>query len=355
VDLHRYRRAEKQRAALWPVDAMDQEGVTVWVSEQMSEVLRIARRIAPTPLSVLLTGETGTGKEMLAREIHRASDRAERPFLPFNCSAVPRDMVESQLFGYRKGAFTGADASFPGVIRSAAGGTLFLDEIADVPLDVQPKLLRFLETREIHPLGESQPTQVDVRIVAATNANLEHLVAAGRFREDLFYRLNVVRLTLPPLRERREEIPALVQHYLRKYGDEQKKGQLALADETLEYLLLYGWPGNVRQLANEVRRMVALVEPDSTLTPAALSPELQASRRTIPAAAAAAAQGEPEIRLRLDQPLPLAVEMLEQTMIRSALKRSRGRVEEAAKLLGISRKGLFLKRRRWNLDQKQAS
>jgi DNA-binding NtrC family response regulator/tetratricopeptide (TPR) repeat protein len=355
ADLHRYRRAEKQRAALWPVDAMDQEGETVWVSEQMSEVLRIARRIAPTPLSVLLTGETGTGKEMLAREIHRASDRAERPFLPFNCSAVPRDMVESQLFGYRKGAFTGADAAFPGVIRSAAGGTLFLDEIADVPLDVQPKLLRFLETREIHPLGESQPTQVDVRIVAATNANLEHLVAAGRFREDLFYRLNVVRLTLPPLRERREEIPALVQHYLRKYGDEQKKGQLALADETLEYLLLYGWPGNVRQLANEVRRMVALVEPDSTLTPAALSPELQASRRTIPAAAAAAAQGEPEIRLRLDQPLPLAVEMLEQTMIRSALKRSRGRVEEAAKLLGISRKGLFLKRRRWNLDQKQAS
>jgi DNA-binding NtrC family response regulator len=264
-------------------------------------------------------------------------------------------MVESQLFGYRKGAFTGADAAFPGVIRSAAGGTLFLDEIADVPLDVQPKLLRFLETREIHPLGESQPTQVDVRIVAATNANLEHLVAAGRFREDLFYRLNVVRLTLPPLRERREEIPALVQHYLRKYGDEQKKGQLALADETLEYLLLYGWPGNVRQLANEVRRMVALVEPDSTLTPAALSPELQASRRTIPAAAAAAAQGAPEICLRLDQPLPLAVEMLEQTMIRSALKRSRGRVEEAAKLLGISRKGLFLKRRRWNLDQKQAS
>jgi DNA-binding NtrC family response regulator len=264
-------------------------------------------------------------------------------------------MVESQLFGYRKGAFTGADASFAGVIRSAAGGTLFLDEIADVPLDVQPKLLRFLETREIHPLGEPQPIAVDVRIVAATNANLEQLVAAGRFREDLFYRLNVVRLTLPPLRDRREEIPALAQHYLRRYSDEQKKGQLTLADETLEYLLLYSWPGNVRQLANEVRRMVAMAEPDSTLTPAVLSPELQASRRTIPAATVAPAAAEPEIRLRLDQPLPLAVELLEQTMIRSALNRSRGRVEEAAKLLGISRKGLFLKRRRWNLDQKQAS
>jgi DNA-binding NtrC family response regulator/tetratricopeptide (TPR) repeat protein len=352
LDVHR--RAQKQRAALWPVDAMDQDGDTVWASEQMSEVLRIARRIAPTPLSVLLTGETGTGKEMLAREIHRASDRADRTFLPFNCTAVPRDMLESQLFGYRKGAFTGADASFPGVIRSAAGGTLFLDEIADVPLDLQPKLLRFLETHEIHPLGEPQPITVDLRIVAATNANLEQLVAEGRFREDLFYRLNVVRLKLPPLRERREEIPALVQHYLRKSSDEQKKGQLTLADETLEYLLLYAWPGNIRQLANEVRRMAALAEPDSALTPALLSPELQASRRTIPAAAAPP-PAEPEILLRLDQPLPVAVEILEQTMIRSALTRSRGRVEEAARLLGISRKGLFLKRRRWNLDQKQAS
>jgi DNA-binding NtrC family response regulator len=326
----------------------------------MSEVLKVARRVAPTPLSVLLTGETGTGKEMLARTIHGASDRADKVFLPFNCSAVPRDMLESQLFGYRKGAFTGADASFPGVIRSAAGGTLFLDEIADVPLDVQPKLLRFLETHEIHPLGEPQPITVDVRVVAATNADLEQLVAEGRFREDLFYRLNVVRLKLPPLRERREEIPPLVQHYLRKYAAEHKKGQLSLADETLEYLLLYSWPGNVRQLANEVRRMAAMAEPDAPLTPALLSPEIQASRRTIAAAPASGPEaapepGEPEIRLRLDQPLPAAVEMLEQTMIRNALTRAHGRVEQAAKLLGISRKGLFLKRRRWNLDTKQAS
>jgi DNA-binding NtrC family response regulator len=264
-------------------------------------------------------------------------------------------MLESQLFGYRKGAFTGADTSFQGVIRAAAGGTLFLDEIADVSLDVQPKLLRFLETHEIHPLGEPHPIKVDVRIVAATNANLEQLVADGKFREDLFYRLNVVGLRLPPLRERREEIPPLVHHYLRKFGDEQKKGQLTLADETLEYLLLYAWPGNVRQLSNEVRRMVALADPDSALTPSLLSPEIQASRRTIPATAEPPVAAEPEIRVRLDQPLPLAVEMLEQTMIRSALSRSRGRVEQAAKLLGISRKGLFLKRRRWNLDEHQAS
>jgi DNA-binding NtrC family response regulator len=351
VTLDRYRREEKQRAALWPAEALDSDAESVWASEQMAEVLNIARRIAPTPLSVLLTGETGTGKEILARAIHRASDRADRPFLPFNCSAVPRDMLESQLFGYRKGAFTGADAPFQGVIRSAVGGTLFLDEIAEVGPDLQPKLLRFIETHEIHPLGEPHPVKVDVRVIAATNANLEQLVSDGRFREDLFYRLNVVRLKLPPLRERREEIPPLVQHYLRKFGDEQRKGRLILGDETLEYLLLYAWPGNIRQLANEVRRMVALAEADSTLTPALLSPEIQASRRTIPAAAPA----EPELRVRLDQPLPVAVEMLEQMMVRTALDRSRGRVEEAARLLGISRKGLFLKRRRWGLHQRQAS
>ena len=322
----------------------------------MVEVLRIARRIAPTQLPMLLTGETGTGKEVLARAIHRASDRADKPLIPFNCSAVPRDMLESQLFGYRKGAFTSAETSFQGVIRSAAGGTLFLDEIADVGLELQPKLLRFLETHEIHPLGEAHPVTVDVRVIAATNGNLEQLVAEGKFREDLFYRLNVVPLKLPPLRERREEIPPLVQHYLRKFGDEQKKGQLTLADETLEYLLLYSWPGNVRQLANEVRRMVAMAEPDAPLTPALLSPEIQASRRTIPAAAAPPpASADAEIRVRLDQPLPDAIEILEQTMIRNALAKSRGRVEEAAKLLGISRKGLFLKRRRWNIDEQRAS
>jgi transcriptional regulator with PAS, ATPase and Fis domain len=354
AELDRLRRQEQRRAALWPADALEMTEETIWASEQMAEVINIARRIAPTTLPMLLTGETGTGKEVLARTIHRASDRADKTFLPFNCSAVPRDMLESQLFGYRKGAFTGAENSFQGVIRAAAGGTLFLDEIGEIGLDLQPKLLRFLESNEIHPLGESQPLKVDVRIVAATNANLEQLVAEGRFREDLFYRLKVVALTLPPLRERREEIPPLVQYYLRRFSDEQKKGQLTLSDETLEYLLLYAWPGNVRQLANEVRRLVAMAEADATITPALLSPEIQASRKTIPADALMRPT-EPEVRVRLNQPLPEAVEMLEQTMIRNALNQSHGRVEEAAKLLGISRKGLFLKRRRWNLDQRQAS
>ena len=344
--LDRYRRDEKQRAALWPADALEGDAESLWISEQSAELLSIARRIASAPIPILLTGETGTGKEMLARVIHRASDRAERPMHPFNCTAVPHDMLESQLFGYRKGAFTGADSAFPGIIRAAAGGTLFLDEIGEAGLAVQPKLLRFLEHQEVHPLGEPHAVKVDVRIIAATNANLEQLVAEGRFRDDLLYRLNALKLHIPPLRERREEIPPLVQHYIRKYGDEQRKGRLTLSDEALEYLLLYRWPGNIRQLANEVRRLIALAAPDSTLTPAMLSPEIQATRRTI---AADAPPAEPEIRLRLDQRLPEAVETLEQTLVRRALERSNGRVEEAARLLGISRKGLFLKRRRWGL------
>jgi DNA-binding NtrC family response regulator len=349
VTLDRYRREEKQRAALWPPDTLETDG-GLWISEQMTELLSIARRIAPADISVLLTGETGTGKEVMARAIHRASGRGNKPFVPFNCTAVPREMLESQLFGYRKGAFTGAHTAFEGVIRAATGGTLFLDEIAEIGPELQPKLLRFLETREVHGLGETQPVKVDVRVVAATNADLESLVADGRFREDLFYRLNVVRLHLPPLRERREEIPPLVEHYLRAFAEQQKKGRLTLDDETLEYLVLYRWPGNVRQLVNEISRIVAYAESDSTIVPALLSPEVQASRRTVRVMPGE----EPEIRVRLDQPLGDAVDAIERMMVLRALERAHGNYENAARLLGISRKGLFLKRRRWGM-QRQAS
>ncbi len=243
----------------------------VVAAANMLEVVNMARRLAPSTIPVLITGETGTGKELLAHALHDASPRKDKPFIPFNCTAVARDMLDAQLFGYRRGAFTGAQDAFPGVIRAAAGGTLFLDEIGELGLDVQPKLLRFLESNEIHPLGEPKPIHVDVRVVAATNANLEQMVSEGRFREDLFYRLDVVRLPVPALRERREEIPLLVQHYLEKFRRETQKTGLRVAEDTMEYLILYGWPGNVRQLANELRRLVALGEPGGILMPEHLS------------------------------------------------------------------------------------
>ena len=350
VTLDRYRRDEQQRCALWPAGTLETDG-GIWASPQMTELLSIARRIAPSAITVLLTGETGTGKEVLARAIHHASDRASGRFVPFNCSAVPRDMLDSQLFGYRKGAFTGANEAFDGVIRAAAGGTLFLDEIGEIGPELQPKLLRFLETHEVHGLGEASPVKVDVRVIAATNADLDTLVRDGRLREDLFYRLNGVRLHLPALRERREEIPALVEHYLRAAADAQNKGTLTLADETLEYLLLYSWPGNIRQLVNETNRIAALADPDSSIPPSLLSPEIQASRRTMRVRPG----DEPEISIRLDQPLNEAIEAIERVMVVRALDRAHGNFENAARLLGISRKGLFLKRRRWGMRRNAAA
>ena len=350
VKLDHYRREEKQRSALWPASTLETDG-GLWASPQMIELLSIARRVAPSGLSVLLTGETGTGKEVLARAIHRASGHAAAPFVPFNCSAVPREMLDSQLFGYRKGAFTGANEAFDGVIRAAAGGTLFLDEIGEIGPELQPKLLRFLETHEVHGLGEAHPVKVDVRIVAASNADLETMVRDGRFREDLFYRLNGVRLHLPPLRERREEIPALLEHYLRVAAEAQNKGTLSLDDEALEYLLLYSWPGNVRQIVNETSRMAALADPGSSIPPSLLSPEIQASRRTLRVRPG----DEPEIRIRLDQPLNDAIEAIERVMVVRALDRAHGNFENAARLLGISRKGLFLKRRRWGMQRTTAA
>jgi DNA-binding NtrC family response regulator len=346
LELERYRREEKERASLWPPEEFTADSNEVFASAEMIDIVKTARRVAPTTLPVLLTGETGTGKEVLARIIHNASPRAAKPFLAFNCTAVPRELLDSQLFGHRRGAFTGAQGAFAGVIRGAAGGTLFLDEVGELGLDVQPKLLRFLETGEIHPLGESHPVKVDVRVIAATNANLDRLVGDGRFREDLLYRLNVIRFQMPPLRERREEIPQLVHHFLRRYGDEFGKGRPRVTEETSEYLLLYAWPGNVRQLANELRRIVALLEPDGDITPAHLSPEIRASRRTVPASTARA---DEELVVRLDQPMPKVIASIERLMVSRALQKSKGRVEPAARLLGISRKGLFLKRKRWGM------
>ena len=347
---------QQRLGALWQPEIIIEEPGAVFSSPQMIELMTTARKVAATSLPVLLLGTTGTGKEVLARAIHRASPRANKVFLPFNCSAVPRDMVESQLFGYRRGSFTGAHVDFPGVIRCAEGGTLFLDEIGELSMDLQPKLLRFLETNEVHPLGEGRPIKVDVRVIAATNADLDDLIQLKEFREDLYYRLNIVRFHMPPLSERRDEIPPLAMHLLRRFEMDEKKHSITISDELMEYLLLYKWPGNVRQLSNELRKMVAMVGSNETLTPEHLSPAIRATRRTVPVDPDAEPAPEPEtpqpagtnLTLDLDQPLHGAVEALERAMIEHAIARAGGRIEEAARLLGISRKGLFLKRRRWH-------
>ncbi|HEY7188495.1 MAG TPA: sigma-54 dependent transcriptional regulator [Vicinamibacterales bacterium] len=348
IALERAREEDRNRAALWPADPVEEQGDAIFLAEEMQTLLATVRRIAPTTVPVLITGETGTGKEVLARTIHACSARAKHIFLPFNCASTPKDMLDSQLFGHRRGAFTGAVEHFQGVVRTAAGGTLFLDEIGDVGLDVQPKLLRFLDAAEVHAIGDAQPSRVDVRVIVATNADLDRLVTEGRFRDDLFYRLSIVRLHIPPLRERRVEIPSLANHYLRKHAKEYGKGDLRLSEDTMEYLVLYKWPGNVRQLASEMRRLAALAETDAVLMPEHLSPEIAASRRTIPASERVLDANE--VVVRLDQPMAAATQHLEQAMIQYALKKCDGRVEETAAMLGISRKGLYLKRLRFGID-----
>jgi DNA-binding NtrC family response regulator len=347
-DLARARAEREERATLWPIDELppgDNGAVTLG---HMRETMVVARRIANANVSVLITGESGTGKEVVARAIHAHSGRAQKPFIPFNCTAVPRDLVESQLFGYRRGAFTGADRDNPGVIRSARDGTLFLDEIGEMSLDLQPKLLRFLESGEICPLGESTPFPVNVRVVAATNSNLESLVREGKFREDLFYRLNVIRLPLKPLRERRDEIPTLINHFLVRAAEEFRKHHIRIAEETIERLVLYGWPGNVRQLQNEIRRMVALAESGTLLKPAALSHDILDSTAG-PSAAATPKNGHGALAVPLGEKLTPTLWRIEREMIKVALTEHQGKVEAAAKALGISRKGLYLKRQRLGL------
>jgi DNA-binding NtrC family response regulator len=344
-DLERAKMEREERLALWPLEEeLDDDGNGVIIGH-MRELMLFAKKIAKTSINVLLTGESGTGKEILARAIHKYSARADKPFMPFNCTAVPRDMLESQLFGHRRGAFTSADRDNPGLIRAAKGGTLFLDEIGELSLDLQPKLLRFLESGEISPLGEAGPLNVDVRVIAATNRDLEELVREGRFREDLFYRLNVIRLSILPLRERRDEVPALIHHFVSRSAQDLGKGQLRVAEETMERFLLYPWPGNVRQMQNEIRRIVALADVDGVLTADMLSADI---RKTGPRASATRKDGL-EMNVPLTDKLSPTLAHVEREMIRLALKKTHGRLDAAARSLGISRKGLYLKRQRLGL------
>ena len=224
----------------------------------MEACLQQARMVADTDTRVLLTGESGTGKELLAQAIHRASSRRDRPFVAINCSAMPENLLESELFGHEKGAFTGAHRSHKGLFQAADGGTLLLDEIGDMPMRLQIKLLRVLQEEQVRPVGATDPVPIDTRVISATHQNLDELMMARTFREDLFYRLNVVNIQLPPLRARREDIPLLVEHFLIKIADETGQERKVYAPEAVECLVANDWPGNVRQLYNTVRQNVAL-------------------------------------------------------------------------------------------------
>jgi hydrogenase-4 transcriptional activator len=316
----------------------------VVASASMHRVVEQIQRLKGHDLTVLITGESGTGKDLVARAIHSGSPRNAAMFLPYNCTTTTRDLADSQLFGHRRGSFTGAVTDQQGLIRSATGGTLFLDEIGDLPLDIQPKLLRFLEQGEIMPVGETRPQRVDVRVLAATNADLEQRVAEGKFREDLYYRLSVIRIQVPSLRERREEIPHLSTLFLREACERLGKPEVQLGTDTLDLFASYWWPGNVRQLRNEIQRAVALSAPGGTIGPDHLSPDLSAPGTSALAVQAASAPA------MVPGNLATAVEHVERGMIRATLSSTAGNISETARVLGLTRRGLYLKMRRLGLE-----
>ena len=324
-------------------------------SPAMTRLVEEVHKIRSSDVTVLVTGESGTGKELVARAIHALSSRRDKIFVPFNCTAVPKELSEGYLFGYRRGAFTGAVRDSDGVIRTAAGGTLFLDEIGDLPLDVQPKLLRFLQEGEIQPLGEQRPVKVDVRIIAATNSDLEEMVAKGRFREDLYYRLNVIRLRVPPLRERRSEIPTIVNYYVNHYSAKFGRSDIQITPQAIDLLMVAEWPGNVRQLCNEVQRVIARSEDGTLITPEQLSPELRHMGKPVTPSGTVTPIGAggsgPSVTVPLQNvTLADALAEVERRMIAEALRKHNGNISAAARELGLTRRGLYLKLERHEMS-----
>jgi len=304
----------------------------VYASKAMENLVSQASLFARSDAPVLITGESGTGKELLARFVHKESGR-KGEFVAVNCGALPRELFEAELFGYEKGAFTGATSSKKGLVEEAEGGTLFLDEVGELPLELQPKLLRFLQEGEFRRVGGTKTRKSTARIVAATNRDLKKLVEEGKFREDLYYRLSVLNLVVPPLRERPEDIPVLVDHFLKKFSDKYSK-KVKLTPEAFELLLSYSYPGNVRELESIVHKLVLLSQGE--VTPSLVSSVLpQVGKR----------EWEPDF----SKPLPQVVEEVEKRMIEEALKRTGFVQTRAAKLLGIDEKSLRYKRKKYGI------
>ncbi len=307
---------------------------TAWLGDDpaMKDILRLLRRVAPTPSTVLITGESGTGKEVIAREIHRLSPRAAGPFVPINVSAIPDTLLESELFGYEKGAFTGAENRKPGLFELASGGTLFLDELGEMPLIMQVKILRVLQDRTIMRVGGSRAIPIDVRIIAATNRNLEEAVRSLKFREDLYFRINVIRLHLPALRERPRDIAPLVGLFLARFAREMGRPVTGISSEALRLISDYSFPGNIRELENSIERAVILCETD-TLQPSdfALKERAQAS-------------------IQESSPAMRSVRDAERQAVIASLSRNGGHREKTAAELGISRRTLLTKIKEYGLS-----
>jgi len=316
----------------------------VGISPSMQEVFRVILKVAKVDATVLVVGESGTGKELVARAIHRRSRRSGGAFVALNCSAIPQTLVEAEFFGHEKGAFTGAIDSRPGRFEQAAGGTLFLDEVGDLALDAQAKLLRALQDHEVTRVGGRRAISVDVRVIAATNRNLEEAVAGGRFREDLYWRINVVAVRLPALRERTGDLPLLVDHLLDRFNRELQLSIRGLRDDARRLLLDYTWPGNVRELENTLCRAMVLAE-GGLLTPADLPPRIRGEQDGDVGTA-----GEKQ-RLPLAEEVRQATELLEKRLIVARLAEFRGNRTATAESLGISRKTLFNKMRQYQLGQ----
>ncbi|MGF1464637.1 MAG: sigma-54-dependent transcriptional regulator [Sandaracinaceae bacterium] len=321
-------------------------------SAPMREIYDVIGKVADTPSTVLITGESGTGKELIARALHESSSRHDRPFIRVNCAAIPAELIESELFGYEKGAFTGAVTSKPGRFELADGGTLFLDEIGEIPVAMQVKLLRAIQESEFERVGGVKTLRVDARLVAATNRDLAEEIRAGRFREDLYYRLNVVQLRLPPLRERTDDIPLLVDHFVRQFRERLRKDVRGVSHAARAALVRYGWPGNIRELENVMERCMLFCDGDE-IEVADLPPELRSStgvppvrppRPSVPPSSSAPPEG-------LKEAVRQVTSQVERELIVRALRQTGGNVTHTARLLKISRKSLQTKMKELGLRE----
>jgi two-component system nitrogen regulation response regulator GlnG len=341
-------------AASQEAGATQEIGSLIGQAPAMQEVFRSIGRLAASSMTVLITGESGTGKELVARALHEHSPRANKPFIALNTSAIASELLESELFGHEKGAFTGADARRIGRFEQADGGTLFLDEIGDMSPALQTRLLRVLAEREFYRVGGQASVKVDVRVIAATNQDLARAVKDSRFREDLYHRLNVIRITTPPLRHRREDIPLLVNHYLAEAARELETAAKTIDTEALEMLAAYDWPGNVRQLVNATRRLTVTAPGRAIATqdiPADLGGRESSQRAVLEWTRNLASWAERELGSTDAAPLLSAAQpVFEKTLIEIALKKTHGHRQEAAKLLGWGRNTLTRKMKTLNLE-----